>query len=66
MDTQTLPGHEYYTVGEDEDISDSEKTIGMEKFVPKVLIWHAIFTCGMKSSTVFTFNTINAEIYRIK
>lgn len=46
------------------DVLNSEKSIFCEKFGKKVLVWQAIFQCGMKSSPYFTLANMNAEIYR--
>lgn len=64
MDTVTLPGPQYYNASPGEYVSDEMKAIKVTKFGKKVLVWQAICSCGLKSSSFFTMGTINGEIYR--
>lgn len=63
-DSKTLPGPQYFTAVVGEDVSDADRSIQVEKFGRKVLVWQAICTCGLKSTIFYTTGTINAEIYR--
>lgn len=63
-DSSTLPGPQFYTAAIGEDVSDHEKSIEVEKFGQKVLVWQAICSCGLKSASFFTKGTINADIYQ--
>lgn len=63
-DSRTLPGPQFYTKVIGTDVSDHEKSIQVEKFGQKVLVWQAICSCGLKSSIFYTKGTINADIYR--
>lgn len=64
MDTSTLPGPQYYTAVVGEKVDDQTKTIAIEKFGKKVLVWQAICSCGKKSTTFYTTGTISGEVYR--
>lgn len=63
MDFCSLPGPQFYTVEPGAVISDAEKTISMEKFGPKVLVWQAICQCGLRSQPYFTKGTIDTANY---
>lgn len=64
MDSQTLPGPQFYNAVVGENVSDEVKAIKVDKFGKKVLVWQAICSCGLKSSTFFIFGTIGGDIYR--
>lgn len=64
MDTKTLPGPQFYTARKGEVVGDEDKTIKIAKFDDKVLVWQAICSCGLKSSTFYTTGTIGSDIYR--
>lgn len=64
FDTSTLPGPQYYNAVVGEIVPDSEKAIKMDKFGKKVLVWQAICSCGLKSTSYFAIGTISGEIYR--
>lgn len=64
LDFKTLSGPQFYTKARNELITESEMSIAVEKFEPKILVWQAICQCGKKSTPFFTRGTINAEIYR--
>ena len=64
LDSTTLPGPQFYNAVVGEMVPDDRKTIGLEKFGKKVLVWQAICSCGKKSLPYFTTGTINGEIYR--
>lgn len=64
MDTSTLPGPQYYTAVVGELVPDEEKCVNVEKFGEKVLVWQAMCSCGLKSSTFFTKGRIGGENYR--
>lgn len=63
-DMRTLPGPQFYTFHAGEDVPDQEKTVGIEKFGVKILVWQAICSCGLKSSSFFTTGTVNGDVYR--
>lgn len=64
FDYKTLPGPQFLTVSANKKVSQKEKSISMEKFGKKILIWQAICQCGLKSKPYFATGTINAQIYR--
>lgn len=45
------------------DVSDDVKTIAVEKFGTKYLVWQAICQCGRRSKPYVTTGTINSQIY---
>ncbi|XP_047996380.1 uncharacterized protein LOC125234214 [Leguminivora glycinivorella] len=63
-DMKTLPGPQFYTCAASEDIPEKHKCVAFEKFAPKILVWQAICSCGLKSSSFFTTGTINGDVYR--
>lgn len=63
LDYKSLPGPQYYTIREGTEITEAEKSICVEKFGKKVMVWQAICECGMKSTTFFTTSSMNADIY---
>lgn len=64
FDSSTLPGPQYYNAVIGENVPDSDKAIKLDKFGKKVLVWQAICSCGLKSSSYFATGTIGGEIYR--
>lgn len=64
FDTNTLPGPQYYNARKGEKVPDEIRTVPIEKFGEKVLVWQAICTCGKKSMAFFTKGTISGELYR--
>lgn len=64
LDSRTLPGPQFYTVMKGSVVDESIRTVEIQKFGEKALIWQAICTCGLKSSSFFTKGTINAAVYR--
>ena len=64
FDFSTLPGPQYYTKRKGTNAKDSIRTIKVEKFGEKALIWQAICSCGRKTPIFVTKGTINAEIYQ--
>lgn len=63
MNLKTLPGPQYYTKKIGGDAANEIKTIQVEKYGPKMLIWQAICSCGQRSRPFFTAGTVNSEIY---
>ena len=63
FDYGQMPGHEYYTVKEGRTVSEAYMYRRTEKFAKKALVWQAICTCGLKSSSFVTTGTINGQIY---
>mgnify|MGYP005984040959 FL=1 len=61
MNTSTLPGPQFYNVIKGQVVNDKMKKIQVDKFGKKVLVWQAICSCGLKSSSFFTFGTIKGE-----
>lgn len=64
LDTSTLPGPQFFNAEQMTDVPDDVRYIRTEKFGKKVLVWQAICSCGLKSSSYFTTGTINGENYR--
>lgn len=64
MDSRTLPGPQFYNALTREGVPENRRTISLEKFGPKALVWQAICSCGLKSEPFFTTGTINGEVYR--
>lgn len=64
MDTTTLAWPQFYTAAVYEGIDDVTKTIFLEKIGKKAMVWHGICTCDFKSSTFYTMDTFNGDIYR--
>lgn len=64
LDTTTLPGPQFFNAIVGEEVPDDKRSIKMDKFGKKVLVWQAICSCGKKSLPYFTTGTINAENYR--
>ena len=62
MDFKTLKGPQYVTKLVDENFLLDETTVGIEKFVKKILVWQAICQCGLRSRKFLTIITIK-EIY---
>lgn len=64
FDCSTLPGPQYYNAVIGEHVPDDRKSIKMDKFGKKVLVWQAICSCGLKSASYFATGTIGGDIYR--
>lgn len=64
FDYKTLPGPQFITVSANKKVSQKDKSISMEKFGKKILIWQAIGQCGLKSKPYFATGTIKTEVYR--
>lgn len=64
MDFTTLPGPQFYNAFKGDIIPAEDRTIRLEKFCQKILVWQAICSCGKRSTPFFTKGTINGEVYR--
>lgn len=64
MDLSTLPGPQFYNAVKGSDVPIETRSISMEKFGPKILVWQAICSCGKRSTPFFTKGTINGQNYR--
>ena len=63
LDCSTLPGQKFYTTPKGKKPDVLLKAIKTEKFGEKVMVWHAICSCGFKTQSFFTNGNINSEIY---
>lgn len=64
FDFKTLPGSQFITVPASKNVSQKDKSICVEKFGKKILVWQAICQCGLRSKAFFTTENLNAELYR--
>ena len=60
FDYSTLPGPQFYTIQEGQKPDKHTRSISVEKFGKKAMIWQAICECGMKSSVFITNQPMNA------
>lgn len=64
MDLSTLAGPQFFNAIRGSTVPDEIRSIRMEKFGSKVLVWQAICSCGKRSTPFFTTGTIKGENYR--
>lgn len=62
-DFKQLPGQQYYYQTKEIHVSNKFKYIKTEKFAPKILVWQAICSCGLKSSLFVTNKILTSDIY---
>ena len=58
-----LLGNQFYSTIVRGGVSIEFKTIKMEKFPKKYLVWLAIRNCGSRSASFITFGTVNRKLY---
>lgn len=63
LDYKTLPGPQYYTVREGEDVDEADRSIFSEKFGKKVMVWQAICSCGKYTKPFIVNGSMNADVY---
>lgn len=63
FDFKQLPGRNYYVSKIRGKVSPRFKYIQCDKFGKKALIWQAICTCGLRSSSYCTMSTMKTENY---
>lgn len=63
MDNKAIVQKQFYTKKEGEVVDDSVSSIEVGKFDPKVLVWQAICSCGLRTSTFCTQGTLTAVLY---
>lgn len=64
LDTTTLAGPQFFNAIVGEEVPCDMRSIKIDKFGKKVLVWQAICTCGKTSLPYFTTGTMNGETYR--
>lgn len=58
-----LPGVKYYYSRFRGGVNQKFKYKKLDKFAPKLMIWQALCTCGLKSSVFVTSGTMTSDIY---
>lgn len=62
-DFNQLPGQQFYSQIKGCDVHKKFKTIKLDKFAKKFMIWQAICSCGLRSTSFVTSGTMNADVY---
>lgn len=63
FDYKMLPGDQFYTVRKNQEVDNAEKSIFIEKFSKKAMVWQAICECGKVSKPFVTTQTMKADTY---
>lgn len=64
MDNKAILQQQFYTKKIGEQVDDKISSIKIGKFDAKVLVWQAICSCGLRTSTFYAQGTINAAMYK--
>lgn len=62
-DFSQIPGYNYYVARMRGDAPNKFKFVECEKFAPKLLVWQAICSCGMKSNIFVTNKNMTQDLY---
>jgi len=63
FDYKALPGSQFFTTKNPENVADEDKAIFVEKFGKKAMVWQAICECGKLSKPFVTTVTMNTDVY---
>lgn len=62
-DPEQVPGREFYTEIPNEHLDESKKVKKVKKFYEKYLVWQAISSNGLVSSSYIQKGTMNSDVY---
>ena len=62
-DFSHMPSHQYHYQSKGVYVNNKFKYIQKEKFAPKILMWQAICSCGLKSAPFVTQKTLTSDLY---
>lgn len=63
-DNRQLPGQEFYSQIKGYSVNNKFKFVKVDKFAKKFLVWQAICSCGLRTSTFITSGTMKSENYQ--
>lgn len=64
MDFGQIPGNKFYLAKRKGNVAGRFKFVFADKFARKLMIWQGICSCGKKTKTFITGDTMNGNVYK--